>query len=962
MSDLKRRMRRALTAGVALAALWTGVAAAQSRPVRVQMPTQPMDRAIEQLAKQSGVDILFTADSVKGLQAPGLSGEYDAETALRRLVQGSPLVVTHDSAGALIVRRRRPSDAPETTSALDEPVLMDDVVVTGIANSLAQALDQKRRATNVIDVVKAEDIGKFPAQNIAEALQRVPGVSIVRDRGEGVFVRVRGLGPSFDIVTLNGRTAAVNENVRDGGTTGRQFRFDTFASELVSAVEVIKSPNASLDEGGIAGIVNMRTFRPLDFKGPTVNVSATGSYSQLADKGIDPRLSGLAAWQSKDGNLGLLASAVYDERSVRQDRIIQTGWTDGRIDANGDGVLDPGTILVPTANRPTLEQEQRKRIGLTGGLQWRPSDNLQVNLDALWSRLRINYDEMTYSSDFQTTALRAIVPGTAVITDGVLTHATVQTNTQIGREVSKLDYQSLILGGNVAWTKDKWTVNTDLTYSRAYSNTPSPITRSRLLGPVGLVTFDYALAGERLPNLNFAANLNDPGLLPGRRIEYRVNDSLDREAAAKLDVVREFGDTGLTSVRFGAKIQDRGRNYHRRDLTLLNGIVGVKFPIEFFNPFPVKGFLGSVDGDLPRSWLQPRPDKFLAASTDLQQQLAAPLTRGDLRNSYEVKERIGAGYGMAEFNIPLGGVTLRGDLGLRYANTRQTSNGYLDNGVFARPVSFARSYGNWLPSFNLAAEVTDDFQMHFAASKVITRPALADIAPRLSTATSTQLTAAGGNPDLKPFEAWQYDATAEWYFAPSSALIGGVFYKDITTFVFAQTKPFVIDGVTYLLTAPQNGGGAYVYGAELAYQQTFKFLPAPFDGLGFLANYTHTESQGTYSTSTGIVTKDDLVDVAKDSFSATAFYEKNGAAIRLTYSWRGNVLRDVGGAGLAATNDKAFGSLDYDISYDLTPKMSVSFQGINLTKAVQWNYVRNDRFAGYTNYGRTFLVGLRARF
>jgi TonB-dependent receptor len=963
MSVAKRRVRRSLAVGVALAALWSGVAMAQSRLVHVQLPAQPMDRALEQLARQSGADILFTQDAVKGLRAPSLSGDYDAETAVRHLLQGTSLVVTQDSAGALIVRRRRPSDAPEQTSALtEEPVQVEDVVVTGIANSLAQALDQKRKATNVIDVVKAEDIGKFPAQNIAEALQRVPGVSIVRDRGEGVFVRVRGLGPSFDIVTLNGRTAAVNENVRDGGTTGRQFRFDTFASELVSAVEVIKSPKASLDEGGIAGIVNMRTFRPLDFKQPTVTMSATGSYSQLADKGVDPRLSGLAAWQNEAGTLGLLASAVYDERTVRQDRIIQTGWIDGRIDANGDGVLDPGTILVPTANRPTLEQEHRNRIGLTGGLQWKPNDNLQVNLDALWSRLRIDYDEMTYSSDFQTAALRAIAPGSAVITDGVLTHATVQTNTQIGREVSKLDYQSLILGGNVALTKDKWTVDADLTYSRAYSNTPKPITRSRLIGPVGLVTFDYALAGERLPNLNFAANLNDPNLLPGRRIEYRVNDSLDHEAAAKLDVLREFGDTGITAVRFGAKIQDRGRDYHRRDLTLLNGIVGVRFPIEFFNPFPVKGFLDSVGGELPREWLQPRPDKFLAASTDLQQQLAAPLARGDLRNSYEVKERIGAGYGMAEFSIPVGSVTLRGDLGLRYANTRQTSNGYLDNGAFARPVSFVRSYGNLLPSFNLAAEITNDFQMHLAASKVITRPALADIAPRLSTATSTQLTAAGGNPDLKPFEAWQYDATAEWYFAPSSAVSGGVFYKDSTTFVFAQTKPFLIDGVSYQLTAPQNGGGAYVYGAELAYQQTFKFLPAPFDGLGFLANYTHTESQGTYSTAAGVVTKDDLVDVAKDSFSATAFYEKGGAAIRLTYSWRGNVLRDVGGAGLAATNDKAFGSLDCDISYDLTPKVSVSFQGINLTDAVQWNYVRKDRFAGYTNYGRTFLFGVRARF
>jgi TonB-dependent receptor len=966
MNKLHRRFRRSLVTGIALAALWSSAAVAQSRRVHIQLPSQPMEQALEQVARQSGTDILFARDAVKGLRAPALNGEYDAEAAVRRLLRGTTLTIVHDQSGALVVRTGRASAvAPQPSpavAAVEEVEETQDVVVTGIANSLAKALDEKRRANNVIDVVRAEDIGKFPAQNIAEALQRVPGVSIVRDRGEGVFVRVRGLGPSFDIVTLNGRTIAVNENIRDGGTTGRQFRFDTYASELVSAVEVVKSPNASLDEGGIAGIVNLRTFRPLDFRKPTLNLSATGSYSQLADKGIDPRLSGLVAWQNASGTLGALVSASYDERTVRQDRIIQVGWTDGRIDADGDGALDPGTILVPQSARPTLEQEQRKRLGITGAVQWKPNDNFQVNLDALWSRLRINYDEMTYSADFTNTTARAIVPGTAVVEDGVLTRATVQTNTQIGREVSKLDYTSFILGGNLAWTDEDWTIATDLIYSRAYSNTPQPITRSRLLGPVGLVSFDYGLAGDRLPNLDFTANLNDPGLLPGRRIEWRTNDSRDWEKAVKFDVARRFGDSGITQLRVGAKVQGRGRDYDRRDLTLLAGIAGERFPMSFFNPFPVEGFLDAVDGDLPRDWLQPRPDQFLAASTDFAQQLARPLARGDLRNSYTIHEEIKAGYGVADFAFPLGGVRLRGDVGLRYAATRQVSDGYLDNGSFARPVHFVRDYENWLPSLNIAFEFTPRFQMRLAASKVITRPALADIAPRLSTATSTQLTAAGGNPDLKPFEAWQYDATAEWYFAPSSALIGGVFYKDITTFVFAQTRPFVIDGLNYLLTAPQNGGNAYVYGVEVAYQHTFKFLPAPFDGLGVLANYTHTESQGTYATSAGATFKDALVDVAKDSFSTTLFYERGGAAARVSYSWRGSVLRDVGGAGLASNNDKPFGSLDFDVSYDLTPKVTLSVQGINMTNAVQWNYVRGDRFAGYTSYGRTFLAGVRARF
>ncbi len=216
-------------------------------------------------------------------------------------------------------------------------------------------------------MVKAEDIGKFPAQNIAEALQRVPGVSIVRDRGEGVFVRVRGLGPSFDIVTLNGRTAAVNENVRDGGTTGRQFRFDTFASEVVSAVGGDQEPQ------GVAGRRRHRRHRQ------HADVPAAGLQASRPDhpsghrrlfrswpaRGSIRASRASTAWQNKPATLGVLRLGhAYDERTVRQDRIIQVGWTerpDRRQRRRRSSI--PGTILIPSSARPTLEQERRNRAG-----------------------------------------------------------------------------------------------------------------------------------------------------------------------------------------------------------------------------------------------------------------------------------------------------------------------------------------------------------------------------------------------------------------------------------------------------------------------------------------------------------------------------------------------------------------------------------------------------------------------
>ena len=974
----RRRLRRSFVLGAACAALSTAfsatVATAQVRAVTLHMAAQPLGKALEALARQSGVDILFTSATVAGLTAPAVNGTMAPQAAVERLIAGKRLTVRREPNGTLLVSgavvtatlpgaQAATPPGVQTAAAVPEAQAdTSDIVVTGYASSLTGALAQKRRATNVIDVVKAEDIGKFPAQNIAEALQRVPGVSIVRDRGEGVFVRIRGLGANFQVVTLNDRSVAVNENVRDSGQSGRQFRFDTLPSELMSAVEVIKSPKANLDEGGIGGIVNLRTFRPLELKKPVLALSATASSPRLADA-LDPRISGMASWVSPDGDFGALIAGVYDERTTRQDRITGVGWADGKIDTDGNGSLDSATILLPTAIRPTLERENRDRVGINGALQWKPDARFELNVDGLWSRLNVDYDELTYSTAEGANVARAIVPGTAVIDNGVLTGATLTSTTQIGRETSRLTYRNWLVGANARWQDGGWTIAADGSIGRAFSNTPDPIYRTRLLGPVGAISFDFGKAGDRLPNVSFLANdLNTPTLLPGRRIEYRVNDSLDRERAAKFDVSRDL-DGIVSAVRVGGKYQKRTRAYNRRDINFTSGIAGKYFDASYFVPFPVDDFLKGADGVLPTSWAVPDPAKFLAAATNKEALLAAPLARGDLRNSYAIGEEIIAGYGLAEFAFPVAGLKLRGDVGVRYARTRQTSSGYADNGTVALPVRYDKTYDNILPSLNLVAELSSDLQMHFAASKVITRPSLADLAPRLTINSSpTVLTAVGGNPELKPFEAWQYDGTVEWYFAPGSALIGGAFYKNITTFVFQQTRDFILDGQTYRLTAPKNGGDAYVAGVEIAYQQLFKMLPAPFDGLGAQANYTHTASGGTYALATGGTFRDALVDVARDSFNLTAFYEKGPIGARASYSWRGNVLRDVGGAGLAANNDSAFGSLDFDMSYKATPNVTFVVQGINVAGGVQWQYVRDNRFAGYTDYGRTFTAGVRARF
>ncbi|SFJ86664.1 TonB-dependent receptor [Caulobacter sp. UNC279MFTsu5.1] len=940
------------------------VAAPATKPV-LAIPAGDLASALPAFSRATGLQVLADPALLAGKRTGGVTGSLNVESGLTQLLRGTGLTFVR-SGGAAILRpvvqkistaaAPRASDpaAPIADAPQEASSTVEEIVVTGgFANSLARALSEKRKAVNVVDGISAEDIGKFPSNNIAEALQRVPGVAITRDRGEGLFVRVRGLGPNFQIVTLNGRSAAVNENMRDSGQSGRQFRFDTLPSELVAGVEVGKTPLASLDEGAIGGVVDIKTFRPLDLGRSTLALSATASRPELAGK-TDPRVSGLASWTNQAGTFGVLAAGVYDQRTLRQDRITGVGWSySDPATTLGKSLIAQGIYLFPTAIRPTLEREDRERKGVVLSVQYRPTDKTEVIFDASYTKLDDHYDELTYSADQPAATL---VPGTAVIKDNTLVGGTVTSTSQIGREVSDLAHDNLMVAGKIRQKLEDWTLTADLAYARAFSETSNPITRTRLQGAIGQTTFSMTRAGDAIPSVKLlTTDFSNPSLLPFRRIEWRVNDSTDDETAIQFDAERPITRGPFSRVQFGVKYRERSREYNRADINYTTNLANKKFGAEYFDAFPVSDFLGDVDGTLPTTWVMPDPAAFWALADKTQK----GTLRADQRNSYHVSEDIAAGYGLTELDTSLFGAPLRGQVGARVAHTKQVSAGHADNGSAALPVRYVKTYSDVLPTANFVLELSDTLQVHVAAAKVITRPSLADLAPRLTLNSSgVQLTAVGGNPQLKPFEAWQYDATLEWYFAPGSALIAGAFYKDITTFVYSQTTNIVVDGQTYQLTSPTNGGQATIKGVELAYQHLFKALPAPFDGLGFLANYTYTDTEATYSP----MLKDAMVNVGKNSFNVTGFYEKDRFAARASYSWVDDVLQDVGGAGLSALNDSAFGSLDASVSYKITPRITAAIEAQNLTDAAQWQFVKGGWFGGYTKYGRTVSFGLRAKF
>jgi TonB-dependent receptor len=954
---------------VSVAALMAaGAALAGAKDVELSIPPEDLRTALSDFSRATGVQMLVERNLVEGKRTEGVSGSYGIDQALSRLLRGTGLDFTIDG-DKVFVKPAKPVN-PAAAAPVATPVAataaaapggssddqISEVVVTGFAASVSRSLEAKRAADNIIDVINAEDIGKFPSQNVAEAIEHIPGVTITRDRGEGLFVSIRGLPPDFAITTMNGRSMAVNEEVRNSlsntsvTSEGRQFRFNTLPSELVAGVDVIKSPTADLDEGGMSGVVNIRTFRPLDIGKTTLEASVEGSYPQLADK-LDPHVSGLFNWVNEDKSFGILVAPAYFERSMRQDEIWQSNWAQTKL--NGASVLDSGGF------RSELERQKDEHAGVNASLQWSPTDYFETSLDLMVTRLIQKYIDNDYNWNW--------TPGSeisSVVSNGVVTKGVAASSVQIETEEATMKHQNVQIGWNGKYHVDGWSVSGDVAYSRADSGTPNPIRRTRLLGSDGNVAFSVPSDSDSLPSVDFlTGSLTSTTAIPGRRLEYRTQNSADTENAGQLDIEHALDLGPFDDIQVGIKWRDREREYTYRNINVTAGLAGNYFPASFYDSFPVSNFLSGSGAGVPTTWLIPDTNAFWSKyfSSSL---LNQPLLASDLRNSYEVREKIAAGYAMTKLSTSLFGLPLHGDIGVRVASTDETSSGHVANGSLAVPVSYEKNYTNVLPSANLVLDVTPELSLRASAAKVVTRPSLTDEAPAINVNSSGNIyTASGGNPNLAPYQAWQYDATAEWYFAHDSALIGDFFYKDIGTFIYNQLSPLAIDGITYTLTAPVNGGSAHIIGGEIAYQQLFRFLPDPWDGLGLLANVTFTGSGATYhDTTTGSTFQDAVSGVSRHSYNLTGFYEKGPIGLRATYSWTGNVLEQVGTYGYSDVNNSAFGTLNLNASYSIDDSLSFTAEAINALDEAQRQYTKGGAFAGYYHYGRTILFGARMKY
>ncbi len=853
----------------------------------------------------------------------------------------------------------------EPSAAPSDADSVDTIVVTSYGRSLQAAAALKRSAAYGLDAINAEDIGKFPTRNAAEALQLVTGVTIDRQRGAGLYVSVRGLGPQFQYVELNGRSIAVNELIENGGTKGRQFRFEVLPAELISQIEVVKTPTADMDEGALGGNINIKTFKPLQV-GDKAAFSLRETYGDVRKK-ADPSASGLLSWTSADNTFGLLASGLYDERHVRNDRLYQVGW-------NLDKFTTPlgAGFYTPSRTRPTIETEHRKLYSGAVTGQWRPNDDFQTDVDLLVTRLDVDYDEFgldIYPDDTTVkTHIPTFVAGTQKVVGDTVVGGTINdVRWMASRETSLNRHDLTAFGLKQAWTPGAWSFNAEYAVSRARSYHPDgQATKRNRLAFYGPLTYDFSRGYKSIPQLTTTVDYTNPANFVGQAFDYTWKDSRDTDETIRLDGDRAF-DGWFSKIAFGVERHNLKRDYRRRDW-VLNDILNVPVSTlgsSYYETLPYSGFLSDFNGNTPRTWVTPTRDAIYNR-VYTPAVAAQPVSAADARNSFVVDQDITSGYVRADFAFKTS-MPISGNVGVRYARTEQVASGTLtstnaENQPVLTPVSYPQDYGNWLPSLNVKVELQDNLIGRFAASRVVNRPNVTDSAPRISVARDTP-SASGGNPDLKPFLADQLDVSLEWYPSPTTALTGAVFWKKMDDYITQQNTTIQVPGRgDVLLSTSVNGGDAKLTGVELAYNQSLAFLPGPFDGLGVQASLTVVDSKAAYFAGNRQI-KDDLIGLSKTSYNLVGYYEKGPLAARLGWFWRSRYLSGTGSTTTAESYIDAYGSLDGSISYDLTKNYALTLEGSNLTDEIRYVYGKTkDQPMEIYHWGRTVSLTLRGKF
>jgi iron complex outermembrane recepter protein len=870
------------------------------------------------------------------------------------------------SAPALAQETDEPAEITQAEN--EDEARLGVVTVTGIRSSIENSLDAKRRSNSIIEAISAEDIGRLPDLSIADSLARLPGVTAQRVRGRSQQISIRGLGPDFSLALLNGR-----EVVSAGNNRGVEF--DQFPSELISQGIVYKTPDATLAAMGVAGAVDLRTIRPLDYTDRRINLS--GKYTLNDNDQLNPdfdkdgyRFFGSYIDQSADGTLGWsVGGTVQSNPTQFYSRELKTN--------SGQTSVDPATGLVyPTDNpRTGVVSRQFERLSVAGALQFEPNDRWSTTIDAFYTDTEdsgvFRGVETPIASWANSSPALTNITGTSGFADSA-TYSPVNVFTRTDEEGSTAEIWAIGLNTSYAVT-DRLTLTAD--YSRStldrrdidyesYGGTGANGT-----GAFDTLTFTFDDDGKY--SIGHLLDYTDPNTVlltdpggwgqVGFIKEPVIEDELNQiRGQAEYELDNPF----ISSVVGGVLFTQREKNFDSNEAFLRatpafgNGLT-----------IPSNLILGATNsGDIGLDIIAYSTASLLTDGTYL-------VEKATFDTEWTVEEEILTLYAMANLDFELGAMPVRGNVGFQYIDTTQTSFGTLNFGINQFEQNVETSYDNFLPSLNLNIEVAQDTFLRLAAAKTVTRPRLDQLAANQTLNTNNQVcidnngdqvvdtvvsavtpantcfSLDGGNPFLQPYQSTSFDIAIERYFDTTTALSLAVFHKELSDWVIPN--PSLVDGSQIIRTGglgdflnanPEvaltrlNGTDNASEGSITGFEATARvsmdrFLPANLAGFGFSASYTYADA----SIKTPNGNEIDIPGYSDTVWSGDVYYENHGWRSRISARHRSDFLSEVPlfDGSLSGAQALAETVVDLQVGYEWAEGpfkgLAVNFEVFNLT-------------------------------
>jgi TonB-dependent receptor len=903
----------------------------------------------------------------------------------------------------------------QTTPPASGPGDVEAVIVTSYRGSLEKALAVKRTEAGSTDSILAEDIGKFPDLNLSESIQRIAGVSISRDAGEGRQISVRGLGPQFTRVRINGMEALSTAGSADssGGTNrGRSFDFNVFASDLFNAITIRKTAEAATEEGSLGATVDLRTARPFDYPGFVMTGSLQGSYNDLAKK-ASPRGAAMISNTWADGTIGALFSVAYSKRESIEEGPSTVRWATGNAFAPGfqSAPATSSLTAVNAAYHPRFPRFDRfnnenERLGMTSALQWELRPGTTVSLEGLYADFKATREEQyleapSFSVGGACTA--ANLATSCGIADTDVTAATIDSgNTMVAGTFNDVDLRvenrfdklrtkfSQVTFGIDSQLTDKLKVTGLM--GRSVSDHDNPIQTTVIFDQFNVDGYSYDFT-NRIPKIGYGtANLTNPASWVLTQIRERPQKAKNTYNTANIGA--EFAANDALTFKAGAdykKYVFTTSELRRSNGTTTNQEAVVPAGLA---AIPTSSYsqvvnLGGADTVIPNYFTSVN-----VLSLYDQTAFGGAFRLGSepsLGNNQAVSEKDTGGFVQADFKIDIGSIPVRGNIGVRQTKTEQSAAGYTFVAGVATPINTSRSYTDTLPAMNLVVEPVQNFLVRFGAAKVMARPNLGNLIPGATVSVSgANRTITVGNPNLEPFRAKTYDLAFEWYFNQGALASLALFKKKTDTFVqtlqtigpftgnsFGLSDSIAIaacgtvagcsPSASWTFSTPINTPGGDLTGFEVNYQQPLSFLPGLLSNTGVLVNYTYVKSVIDYRNAAGaVVATNDLTNLSRKAYNLTAYYEDGRITARVSGAYRDAYLSRVPGAeaGTDADGYNETFNVDASLQYTINDHLKLSLEGVNLTDEYQdqFNDITANRMTVYHHTGREVLLGVRYTF